>query len=78
MSSNYNKITLQIESEKCRGCGGLGIYDDAEPGDISCNTWTCPKCFGTGFKDGKIFAFILNAKLIKRKESPEPTPNQVA
>ena len=28
----------------CKTCGGSGTVDDAEPGDISYNTYYCDKC----------------------------------
>ena len=33
---------------KCGECYGTGNVDDAEPGDISFNTFVCPKCGGSG------------------------------
>lgn len=30
----------------CPTCKGIGKLDDAEPGDISFNSWTCPTCKG--------------------------------
>lgn len=40
-----NKILRKILFP-CGTCGGSGILDDAEPGDICFKTWPCPECEG--------------------------------
>lgn len=32
--------------KKCPTCKGIGVLDDADPGDIMFNTWPCPTCKG--------------------------------
>ena len=46
--NRYLKIKDLILKYKCQTCTGLGTINDAEPGDISFNTTTCPACKGTG------------------------------
>lgn len=48
METTYHKLRKIVDESKCRNCGGLGEVDDAEPGDICCNTWICGECHGTG------------------------------
>lgn len=43
---------------ECPKCSGFGQCEDAEPGDIGFNTWTCPDCKGTGIKDGKQYKIV--------------------
>jgi DnaJ-class molecular chaperone len=50
--SNYQRLKDELEALKCTKCHGSGKVDDAEPGDISFNEYTCPRCGGTGLKDG--------------------------
>lgn len=50
-----------LANHKCPECGGLGTCDDLEPGDIGGNTWTCPKCQGTGLLNGKSPFIVLTA-----------------
>ena len=48
MISDYFKKLKELEDSKCKTCGGIGRCDDADIGDICCNTWICPICKGTG------------------------------
>lgn len=48
MSEYQDKANALIES-RCKECHGSGECNDAEPGDIGFNTWTCAECNGTGF-----------------------------
>ncbi len=48
--SVYQACKEVLEEMECPKCGGLGYYDDAEPGDISFNTFKCDECNQTGFK----------------------------
>lgn len=50
MSSDYQKMMKSILSAKCSTCHGSGSCNDAEPGDMSFNEWTCTDCKGTGIK----------------------------
>lgn len=47
---NPRALKKWIEQNRCETCFGSGELDDVSPGDISFNTWTCPKCNGTGWK----------------------------
>lgn len=49
MSSEFNKAIEDLDSRKCKKCHGSGSCDDADLGDISFYTWTCPDCKGSGF-----------------------------
>lgn len=51
--NKYEKLEKELEKMKCPTCHGLGKCDDADFGDIFCNTWTCPDCKGTGIKKEK-------------------------
>ena len=50
--SKYEEELALLESTKCPTCHGHGEYDDAELGDISCRTFKCGFCKGTGKKPG--------------------------
>ena len=49
----YQELKDRLKELQCPTCGGIGEYDDAEPGDISMNTYVCGHCKGTGWNDGK-------------------------
>lgn len=46
----YEKAYEYIQSQRCEECHGTGTCDDAEPGDMGLNEWTCTECGGTGLK----------------------------
>ncbi|WCX68768.1 anti-termination protein Q-like protein [Salmonella phage GSW6] len=46
--SKFQELKQELEELACPECMGYGECDDAEPGDISYNTWDCPSCKGTG------------------------------
>lgn len=46
--SEYFKQLEVLKARRCDKCHGTGECDDAEPGDMSFNTWPCPDCGGTG------------------------------
>jgi DnaJ-class molecular chaperone len=48
MTSKFSEELEKLENLKCQKCHGTGQIDDADPGDISFNIWTCPGCIGTG------------------------------
>lgn len=47
--SRYEDVEDRLSDFKCSKCHGSGEYDDAEPGDISFNTYKCTECSGSGF-----------------------------
>ena len=51
----FEEISDQLYKLMCTYCDGHGVVDDAEPGDISFNTYDCPSCGGTGFKNGMYY-----------------------
>ena len=46
----------------CKACGGLGVFNDAEPGDISFKQWECPRCNGFDVEAEKELAFYAMNK----------------
>lgn len=68
----YYALKNRIESFRCKTCRGLGTCDDADPGDIMFNTWTCRTCNGSGF-DPKAME-SLKEKLLEL-EMPTTTTN---
>lgn len=44
----YRNLKRHVEDMKCPVCYGGGSCNDAEPGDMSFNEWTCTACNGTG------------------------------
>jgi DnaJ-class molecular chaperone len=63
----FEELENLINLYKCKTCRGLGEQNDAEPGDISSNTWTCPKCEGSGINVGQerakeILAFLTGSQ----------------
>lgn len=51
MSSEYIRKREELKSLRCEMCYGLGKCDDADAGDMSFNSWECPKCSGEGMID---------------------------
>lgn len=56
--SEYGDRLNEIKSLKCKGCKGLGVIDDSEPGDIFYREWTCRSCKGTGFEGGHTYKLV--------------------
>lgn len=46
--SIFRRLFNEVQKLCCTVCFGTGECDDAEPGDISYNHWTCSACGGTG------------------------------
>ncbi len=46
--NEYEKLKAELEKKRCKACGGSGVCDDADLGDIFFRTWKCPNCNGTG------------------------------
>lgn len=51
--SDYEKLLKEVVALACANCKGFGEIDDAEPGDIAFNVYSCQACDRTGFKEGK-------------------------
>ena len=51
--SDYRILSAQLASAVCPACHGFGYVDDAEPGDIGFNTYSCGDCDGSGFLRGE-------------------------
>ena len=49
MQSQYYLDLKEIKEKRCPTCYGSGEIDDAEPGDIGYNEWTCTLCDGSGY-----------------------------
>lgn len=49
MLSEFMKKLSTLNDTKCPRCGGRGVIDDAEPGDVRFNEYKCPECDGKGF-----------------------------
>lgn len=47
--SKYLDMLDRLKGLCCHECGGLGTINDAEPGDMYFNEYTCSKCMGSGF-----------------------------
>jgi DnaJ-class molecular chaperone len=47
--SDYEYDLRKMELRRCKQCHGGGRQNDAVPGDISFNSYTCDKCDGTGY-----------------------------
>ena len=53
MESNYQRLLDILEDFECQHCLGTGTVDDAEPGDIRYNTYTCKECQGSGIRNNQ-------------------------
>jgi DnaJ-class molecular chaperone len=47
--SEYKDMLESLKAKECSECHGLGMCDDAEPGDIGYNEWVCTFCQGKGY-----------------------------
>lgn len=48
----FREAMAELKDKVCEPCSGSGELNDADPGDISFNTWRCTICKGTGFAPG--------------------------
>lgn len=48
MNNEFEAAQEYLESIRCTVCNGSGECNDAEPGDIDYNSWTCTECNGEG------------------------------
>ena len=76
MSRERNEKDAKIERMlkiifPCKACGGSGVFNDAEPGDISFRLWDCPECKGFDVEYEKDNLF---QEMIKQ---PDTTGDQV-
>ena len=60
--TKFQELLKKLESRRCKECHGSGECDDSDLGDISFNTWICPKCNGTGLL--KEIEFIIKKKKV--------------
>jgi hypothetical protein len=64
--SKYMDLLEKLKEAKCGQCGGLGEVNDADPGDMYYNEWTCPKCFGSGF-DSQVCPPVPTKEMVKAR-----------
>lgn len=62
MRSEYMIVKDSLERAQCNECKGLGVRNDAEPGDTYFETWTCPTCKGSGFSKRGFQSFVQVVK----------------
>ena len=46
--NEYEKLSTELDSKRCKACVGTGTVTDAEVGDIWFNEYTCLECDGRG------------------------------
>ena len=49
--NHYHNLKEKQRRAECSTCYGSGQCDDAGPGDIGFNEWTCKDCGGTGWSN---------------------------
>lgn len=56
--NQYKTNLAAVKASKCNACDGLGECDDAGPGDMYYNSWTCVQCGGSGLASLPMLANI--------------------
>ena len=50
--NDFAVLENELLTKMCQTCKGLGQLDDNDGYGMSCNTWECPDCKGSGIAEG--------------------------